>query len=144
MGIKSKVNDKADDLTVQLRYQAQSKYIKWLMKTEECDAEMAWAIVEGRTDDPEDIKYVLGFKLADPVLQIALFKQLSKKSRIQAAKNFAETLSDPEREIFYSEVFNEETAAQFKTALKKEKKKHEVKTDKEGYPIHTKKKGGSR
>ena len=86
---------------------------------------------------------MLGFKLANPVLDIALFKQVSKKSRIQAAKNFADTLSDPEREIFYSEVFNEETAAQFKAALKKEKKKREVKRDKEGYPIHTKKEEGS-
>ena len=69
---------------------------------------------------------MLGYKLADPVLQIALFKQLSKKARIQAAKNFAETLSDPEREIFYREVFNEETAGKFKKAYKSEKKKRGI------------------
>ena len=120
--IRDKTEEKAQELTFKLQYQAQAKYIKWLMKEEKCDETMAWAIVEGRTD-PLDPKYMLGFKLANPVLDIALFKQVSKKSRIQAAKNFADTLSDAEREIFYSEVFNEKTATQFKTALKKEKKK---------------------
>lgn len=125
MKIRDKTEEKAQELTFKLQYQAQAKYIKWLMKEEKCDETMAWAIVEGRTD-PLEPEYMLGFKLANPVLDIALFKQVSKKSRIQAAKNFADTLSDPEREIFYSDVFNEETATQFKTALKKEKKKRGV------------------
>ena len=125
MKIRDKTEEKAEAMTVQLRYQAQAKFIKWLMKEEECDETEAWAIVEGRTD-PLEHEYMLGFKLADPVLQIALFKQLSKKSRIQAAKNFADTLSDEEREIFYGKVFNEETAGKFKSAYKKEKKKRGV------------------
>ena len=125
MKIRDKTEEKAEAMTIQLRYQAQAKFIKWLMKEEECDESEAWAIVEGRTD-PIEHEYMLGFKLADPVLQIALFKQLSKKSRIQAAKNFAETLSDEEREIFYGKVFNEETAGKFKNAYKKEKKKRGV------------------
>lgn len=125
MKIRDKTEEKAEAMTIQLRYQAQAKFIKWLMKEEECDETEAWAIVEGRTD-PLEHEYMLGFKLADPVLQIALFKQLSKKSRIQAAKNFADTLSDEEREIFYGKVFNEETAGKFKSAYKKEKKKRGV------------------
>ena len=125
MKIRDKTEEKAEAMTIQLRYQAQAKFIKWLMKEEECDETEAWAIVEGRTD-PLEYEYMLGFKLADPVLQIALFKQLSKKSRIQAAKNFADTLSDEEREIFYGKVFNEETAGKFKSAYKKEKKKRGV------------------
>ena len=125
MKIRDKTEEKAEAMTIQLRYQAQAKFIKWLMKEEECDETEAWAIVEGRTD-PLEHEYMLGFKLADPVLQIALFKQISKKSRIQAAKNFADTLSDEEREIFYGKVFNEETAGKFKSAYKKEKKKRGV------------------
>ena len=125
MKIRDKTEEKAEAMTIQLRYQAQAKFIKWLMKEEECDETEAWAIVEGRTD-PLEHEYMLGFKLADPVLQIALFKQLSKKSRIQAAKNFADTLSDEEREIFYGKVFNEDTAGKFKSAYKKEKKKRGV------------------
>lgn len=133
MGIKSKIYDKAEATTVQLRVQAQARYIKWLMKEEDVDVEMAWAIVEGRTDDPEDIKYVLGFKLADPVLQLALFKQRSKTARRQAAENFAMGLSEEEKEFFFTEVFDETNAAKFKKKMKEEKKKKRVKDDHVGY-----------
>lgn len=129
MGIKSKIYDKAEATTVQLRYQAQARYIKWLMKEEDVDAEMAWAIVEGRTDDPEDIKYVLGFKLADPVLQLALFSQHPKVKRRQAAENFAKTLSEEEKEIFFTQVFDEENAKKFKKKMKEEKRKKGIKDE---------------
>lgn len=122
MGIKSRIEDRATQLQSDLAAQAQAKYIQWLMKEEECDYEMAMAIVLGNTD-PIEYEYMLGFKLADPVLQLALFKQFPKKSRIQAAKNFAATLSDEERILFWNEVFNEETAGKFKQKYKKEKKR---------------------
>ena len=125
MSIRGKTEEKAQLMTDQLMVQAQGKFIKWLMKQENCDATEAWAIVEGRTE-PIEYEYMLSFKLANPVLQIALFKQVSKKARLQAAENFAMGLSDQERKIFYSEVFNEETAGKFKKALKKEKKKRGV------------------
>lgn len=130
MGIKSKIEDKAQETTDTLQFQAQARFIKWLMKEEDVDQETAWAIVEGRTDPPE-YDYMLGFKLANPVLQLALFSQISKEKRKQAAANFAATLSDPERELFYSEVFDEKNAKKFKDVMKKEKKKarrgkHEV------------------
>lgn len=121
MGIRNKTEEKAEIMTLQLQAQAQAKYIQWLMKEEDCDVHEAWAIVEGRTD-PIEYEYMLGFKLANPVLQIALFKQVSKKSRKQAAENFAMTLSDEEREIFYTQIFNEETAGKFKSEYKKQKK----------------------
>ena len=122
MGIKSKIEDKAQETTDTLQFQAQARFIKWLMKEEDVDQETAWAIVEGRTDPPE-YDYMLGFKLANPVLQLALFSQISKEKRKQAAANFAATLSDPERELFYSEVFDEKNAKKFKDVMKKEKKK---------------------
>lgn len=122
MGIKSKIEDKAQETTDTLQFQAQARFIKWLMKEEDVDQETAWAIVEGRTDPPE-YDYMLGFKLANPVLQLALFSQISKEKRKQAAENFAATLSDPERELFYSEVFDEKNAKKFKDVMKKEKKK---------------------
>lgn len=128
MGIKSKIYDKAEATTVQLRYQAQAKYIKWLMKEEDVDEHMAWAIVEGRTEEIE-WEYVLGFKLADPVLQLALFSQHSKTARRQAAENFAKTLSEEEKEIFFTQVFDEENAKKFKKKMKEEKKKKGAKTD---------------
>lgn len=130
MGIKARVEDRATQLQSDLAAQAQMKFISWLMKEEECNYEMAMAIVMGNTD-PLEPEYMLGFKLADPVLQIALFKQISKKARKQAAENFAATLSDRERDLFYSEVFNEETGKQFKKAYKAEKKKKKVVLDDE-------------
>lgn len=128
MGIKTRIEDRALQLQQDLAGQAQMKYIQWLMKEEECDYEMAIAIVMGNTD-PLEPEYMLGYKLADPVLQIALFKQHPKKSRIQAAKNFAATLSDREKDLFWSEVFNEETAGKFKSEYRKEKKKKGVSTE---------------
>ncbi len=122
MKIRDKTEQKAQQMTDTLQAQAQADFIKYVMKEEECDSEMAWAIVMGNTD-PIEYEYMLGFKLANPVLQLALFKQVSKKSRKQAAENFAMQLSDPEREIFYSQIFNEETAGKFKKAMKDEKKR---------------------
>ena len=130
MGIKAKVEDRATQLQSDLAAQAQMKYIQWLMKEEECDYEMAMAIVMGNTD-PLEPEYMLGFKLADPVLQIALFKQLSKKARMNAAMNFVETLSDDEKVIFWRDVFNAENAKAFKKAYKAEKKKKGVVIDDE-------------
>ena len=126
--IRAKIEDRATQLQSDLAAQAQMKFIQWLMKEEECDYEMAMAIVSGNTD-PLEPEYMLGFKLADPVVQIALFKQISKKSRRQAAENFAATLSDPEKDLFWNEVFNEETGKQFKKAYKAEKKKKGIVID---------------
>ena len=128
MGIKTKIEDRATQLQSDLAAQAQMKYIQWLMKEEECDYEEAMAIVMGNTD-PLEPEYMLGFKLADPVLQIALFKQVSKKSRKQAAENFAATLSEEERILFWNEVFNEETGKKFKKSYKSEKKKKGIVID---------------
>ena len=128
--IRNKIDDRALQLQQDLANQAQMKYIQWLMKEEECDYEMAIAIVMGNTD-PLEPEYMLGYKLADPVLQIALFKQLSKKARMQAAQNFAATLSEQEELIFWTEVFNPENAKQFKKAYKAEKKNKGVVIDDE-------------
>ena len=128
MGIKARIEDRATQLQSDLAAQAQMKFIQWLMKEEECDYEMAMAIVQGNTD-PLEPEYMLGFKLADPVLQIALFKQVSKKSRKQAADNFAATLSEEERILFWNEVFNEETGKKFKKSYKAEKKKKGIVID---------------
>ena len=130
MGIKSRIEDRATQLQSDLAAQTQMKYIQWLMKEEECDYEMAMAIVMGNTD-PLEPEYMLGFKLADPVIQIALFKQISKKARMNAAMNFVETLSDDEKIIFWRDVFNAENAKQFKKAYKAEKKKKNVVLDDE-------------
>ena len=130
MGIKTRIEDRATQLQSDLAAQAQMKFIQYVMKEEDCNYEMAIAICTGNTD-PLEPEYMLGYKLADPVLQIALFKQISKKSRRQAAENFAATLSDVEKDLFWNEVFNEQTGKQFKAEYKKEKKKKGITADDE-------------
>ena len=128
MGIKSKIEQKAQDTQSLLAFQAQAKYIQWLMKEEQIDYEEALAIVQGRTD-PLEPEYMLGYKLSDPVVMIALFKQPRKKKRMSAALNFADTLSPEEAVIFWGQVFDERTASQFKTKLKEEQKKNGIKSN---------------
>ncbi len=74
---------------------------------------------------------MLGYKLADPVVMIAIFKQHGKNNRLSAARNFAATLTEEERILFWNEVFDEENAKQFKKSYKKEKKKHGIEDDPE-------------
>ena len=130
MGIRRKIEEKALDKNAELTAVAQMRYISWLMKEEQIDYEEALAIVQGRTD-PVEWEYILGYKLSDPALMIALFKQPIKAKRINAAKNFADTLEPEEAAIFWTQVFNEETGGQFKEEYKKEKKKIERKREKE-------------
>ena len=128
MGFKNKIEEAAMQKSQDLAAQAQMKYLQWLMKEEECSYEEAIAIVQGRTD-PLEVEYMLGYKLADPAWMIALFKQPGKKRRMNAALNFADLLSDPEKEVFWKEVFNAETGKSFKEKWKKEKKKKGIKDD---------------
>ena len=130
MGLKSRIEEKALDVNQQLTAQAQMKYLSWLMNEEQIDYEEALAIVQGRTD-PVEWEYILGYKLSDPALLIALFKQPRKKNRINAAKNFAMTLTDEEKIIFWRDVFDEKNAKQFKKKLKEEKKKKGIEDDPE-------------
>jgi len=130
MGLKSRIEEKALDVNQQLTAQAQMKYLSWLMNEEQIDYEEALAIVQGRTD-PVEWEYMLGYKLSDPALLIALFKQPRKKNRINAAKNFAMTLTDEEKIIFWRDVFDEKNAKQFKKKLKEEKKKKGIEDDPE-------------
>ena len=125
MKLKTKIENKATDLQNTLAVQAQAKYIKWLMKEEDIDYETAMAIVEYRTD-PIEWEYTLGYKLADPVWMIAIFKQTGKEKRRSAAENFAKELRPEEADIFWGQVFNVETGKKFKNEYKKAKKSHGI------------------
>lgn len=130
MGIKSKLEEAALQKSQDLDFQAQAKYLQWLMKEENCSYDEAIAIVQGRTE-PLEVEYMLGYKLASPAWMIALFKQPGKKRRMNAALNFVETLTDEEKIVFWRDVFNAETGKAFKNKLKKEKKKNGVADDPE-------------
>lgn len=126
--VSEKMRERAENLQMQLATQAQAKYLKWMMKElekeegEPCTIDEAWAIVEGRTE-PVEYEYMLGFKLADPVIQLALFKQRSREARKQAAYNFAQGLTDEEKRLFYEQIFNEDTAESWRKTYKAERRK---------------------
>jgi len=112
--------EKAKELQSALRSQAQIKFIHQVMEWEGVDYEMALAICEGRTKEKE-WEYTLGFKMADPLMQMALNLQPGKKARAQAAENFKRTLTPEEREIFEREVETMNTRSMMKSALKRKK-----------------------
>ncbi len=130
MGIRTKIENKAMETQQTLAAHAQMKYLNWLMKEEQCSYEEAIAIVQGRTD-PLEPEYMLGFKLSDPVVMIAIFKQHGKDNRLSAARNFAATLTEEEKILFWNEVFDEKTAKQFKKKYKTEAKKKGFADDQE-------------
>ena len=130
--VSEKMERKAQDLQARLAIEAQRRYVNWVIKDiqkEEgikIDYDMAWAICTGQSIDEDtgkpEYEYMLGFKLADPVIQLALFKQRDKEARKQAAFNFAQGLSDEEKKMFYEQIFNEKTAESWKRVYKREKK----------------------
>jgi len=128
MGIRTKIEEKAIEFQDKSAALARSKYIEWLMKEEDCDYKMAMAIIEGRTE-PREPEYILGYRMSDPVIMTALFKQPGKKNRIKAAHNFAKELDDDLQSIFWTTVFNEETGKAFKKQYKKEKRKKGIEND---------------
>lgn len=130
--VSEKMERRAQDLQARLAMEAQRRYVNWVIKDikkEEkidIDYDMAWAICTGQSIDEDTGKpeydYMLGFKLADPVIQLALFKQRDREARRQAAFNFAQGLCEEEKKMFYEQIFNEKTAESWKKAYKREKK----------------------
>lgn len=115
--IRNKVESKAWDLNNRLAGEAQLKFIQKVMEWENVSFEEAQAICLGRTD-PIETEYTLGFKLADPIFQIAMNMQ-RKKKREQAIKNFEATLTEPELKLFRETVLTQNTKEMMKNAFKK-------------------------
>lgn len=121
MKTKDKIEDKAWQLTDTLAAQARSKYVAWIMKEEEVDYETAVALATGKTD-PIEYEFTLGYKLADPILQIAMSAQPGRKNRELAIANFEKTL-EPEELKLFRESYDADARKHFKQKLKEEKKK---------------------
>lgn len=119
-----KLKDKALELSDQLSGQARMEFIQWVMKEEDVNYETAYYICIGRTD-PKEPEYTLGYKLADPVWQLALHGQ-RKKKREQARENFRKLLDEDELELF-DKMDEEQVSADFKGALRRKKKEKGVK-----------------
>ena len=121
MGVKSKIEDKAIDLRNTSAAQAKAQYIQKVMKWEEVDYEVAFYIVNGKTD-PKEPEYTLGYKMADPVMMLAMFGQLSKKKREMARDQFRRTLDDDELQLFNDYVNKNDVDKEWKTEYKSAKK----------------------
>lgn len=119
--IRTLTTDKAFELHDKLQGEAQVKFIQHVMKEEEVDWDMAYAICIGRCE-PREPEYTLGYKLSDPMMLLAMFKQPGRKARAQAVANFEEGLEPDELELFRSEVLNTSTRGQLKAALHRKKK----------------------
>ena len=110
----------ATDLDVKTSMEAQARFIKWVMKEENTDWNTAFCMcTEGSgLEQPE---YTLGYKLANPVLNLAMFVQPSKKKRSNAIDNFKETLNDRELYLFETEVLPRKVGKVFMDQLKSKK-----------------------
>lgn len=119
------LKDKAMELRDTSAAQARSEYIAKVMKWEEVDYETAYYICIGRTD-PKEPEYTLGYKMADPVLMLAMFGQMRKKKREQARDNFRRELDEDELKLFEEYVNKDDTEKQWKKSYKEEKKRKGV------------------
>ena len=117
--IAGETENRAWEFHDRLQNEAQMKFLDKIMKDEGVDFETAAAIATGRTDPPE-WEYTLGYKLCDPILQIALNAQ-RRPNRDKARANFEATLTPEELELF-RQYWDEKTSKTFNKELKKRKK----------------------
>lgn len=89
---KEGTEDKARTLRNSLQGQAQDKFIRKVMKEDGLDYNEAWARCTGNSETryPE---LILGYRLSDPLMIMALYMQ-GMKNREKAAANFRKTLAD--------------------------------------------------
>lgn len=118
--IRQIIKDKAEDTREKLASAAQIKFINQVAEWEEVDFNTAKAICLGFTD-PVEWEYTLGYKMADPVYQMAMNMQARRSMRERARENFKKTLTPEELEIFIRDVESKNTREMMKDALKRKK-----------------------
>lgn len=120
MKFKDKLREKAENNStiINITLTGQNNFIKEIMEADGIDEETARALCHGLTD-PIDYHYTFGYKMADPVWQLAMFTQPGKKARLRARENFREKLC-PEEQILFDESLKE---MEEKWTVAKKKKK---------------------
>ena len=132
MGILKAGRDKlkayAEDASVinQISAQGQQKFVDDVMADEGVDRETALRWCLGLADPPR-YEYSLGYKLADPIWNIGIFKQAGRGARKRAAENFRKKLC-PEEAALFDEYCTGHAGGkvrmEMKQEFKKQKKKH--------------------
>lgn len=118
--IKEFTKNKAFELQDNLAANARARFIQQVMDWESCDYETAYNLCT-RKSDPINAQYSLGYKMSDPLYQLAMNGQVRAKQRAQAVANFEEMLEPDELYIFRTEVLTMDTRTMLKKALKRKK-----------------------
>ena len=116
--IKDMTTAKAEDLQMQLAAQARVRYYSQIMEWESCSYEEAIAFCS----DPTRPDYRLGFKMCDPLMQMAMHMQVGKKARTEAVAKFKSGLQPDELEIFEKDVETTSMGKAFREAMRRKKK----------------------
>ena len=128
MTIREKAAERAEmsEARDYLRGRGQLQFVQSVMELENCTYEKAMDYCLGRTD-PVHTEYTLGYKLADPVWSIGIYKQIGHHARAKAAANFRKLLTPEEDELFVAECMGKTARSirkEMKSQIKAEKKKH--------------------
>lgn len=110
--------EKAWELHDRLQGEAGVRFISQVMEWEGCDFDTARAMCD-RSSDPVRPEYSLGWKLADPMTQLAMWGQPGKKARRKAVEDFELRLEPDELELFRRDVLPMRARDKFKAALKR-------------------------
>lgn len=128
MTIREKAAERAEmsEARDYLRGKGQLQFVQNVMEWESCSLDEAMLYCTGKTD-PVHHEYTLGYKLADPVWNTGIYKQIGHHARAKAAANFRKLLTPEEDELFVAECMGK-TARSIRKAMKSQiraaKKKH--------------------
>lgn len=121
MKIRGIATEKALEMQDKLAAKARYDFLMKVMEWEDVSYEVAIAICTGKTD-PKETEYTLGYKMADPMMQMAMHGQLSAKARAKAVEQFEKTLDEDELTKFRTEVMPMNMRQMLKQEMKRKKK----------------------
>lgn len=127
MTIRDKATERAENTIVRqyAKAKGQGAFLEDVMRWEGCSLEEAMLYCTGKTD-PVHWEYTLGYKLADPVWNIGIYKQIGHHARAKAAANFRKLLTPEEDELFVTQCLGKTARAirkDYKRKIKAAKKK---------------------
>lgn len=127
MTIRDKARERAEHTYVReyAKSKGQGAFLEDVMRWEGCSLEEAMLYCTGKTD-PIHWEYTLGYKLADPVWNIGIYKQIGHHARAKAAANFRKLLTPEEDELFVTQCLGKTARAirkDYKREIKAAKKK---------------------
>lgn len=99
---KQGMEDMARDLRSRLQMDAQGQFVGKVQKWEKCTWDEAVDLCSGKSPERHP-EYILGYRMADPLLLKAMYAQISRKAMKEAKAHFRETLPPDCQELFDKE-----------------------------------------